>query len=339
MAATRQKHTLAAPILAAGLGMAAALGTAAAPGTAAAQDAALATQIVDAMNKVYGVHPGFRANHAKGVVAEGFFKAAPEAAHLSKAVLFNGTSIPVTVRFSDSTGVPNLPDGSPLANPHGMAIKFHLPGGDETNIVINALKFFPVSSGEDFRDMLLAVAASPPEAAKPTKLEQFAASHPNMPRALATVATPDSFADEEYYGVNAFIFVNEKGERHAVRYVMAPERLVHLSAEEAAKQAQDFLIDELPARLSRGPVTFRLKAQLAAPGDSTKDASIPWPESNETVELGMLTITKSASESLEVQKTLLFLPGQLIDGIEPSDDPLIGVRDGAYAVSLSRRTP
>jgi catalase len=72
-----------------------------------------------------------------------------------------------------------------------MAIKFHLPGGDETNIVINSLKFFPVSSGEDFRDMLLAVAASPPEAAKPTKLEQFAASHPNMPRALATVATPD----------------------------------------------------------------------------------------------------------------------------------------------------
>ncbi len=156
----------------------------------------------------------------------------------------------------------------------------------------------------------------------------------------AALATPHSFADEEYYGVNAFVFVNEKGERHAVRYVMAPERLVHLSAEEAAKQAQDFLIDELSARLSRGPVMFRLKAQVAGPGDSTKDASIPWPECNETaVELGMLTITKSASNSLEVQRTLLFSPGQLIDGIEPSDDPLIGVRDGAYAVSLSRRTP
>jgi len=149
----------------------------------------------------------------------------------------------------------------------------------------------------------------------------------------------DSFADEEYYGVNAFIFVNEKGERHAVRYVMAPERLVHLSAEEAAKQAQDFLIDELPARLSRGPVTFRLKAQLAGPGDSTKDASIPWPESNETIELGMLTITKSTSDSLEVTETLLFLPGQLIDGIEPSDDLSIGGPRWAYAVSLSRRTP
>ena len=48
------------------------------PGPAVAQDAALETEIVDAMNKVYGVHPGFRANHAKGVVAEGSFKAAPD---------------------------------------------------------------------------------------------------------------------------------------------------------------------------------------------------------------------------------------------------------------------
>ncbi|MGH6846858.1 MAG: catalase family peroxidase [Methylocella sp.] len=327
MATATQKNTLAALILAAGLG------------PVAAQDAALETQIVDAMNKVYGVHPGFRANHAKGVVAEGTFKAAPAAARLSKAVIFNGNPIPVTVRFSDSTGVPNLPDGSTLANPHGIAIKFHIPDGSETDMVINSLKFFPVSSGEDFRDMLLAVAESPPGASKPTKLEQFAASHRNMPRALATVQTPDSFADEEYYGVNAFVLVNGKGERHAVRYIMAPEKLIHLTEEEAAKKAPDFLIDELPARIAWAPVTFHLKAQLASSGDSTKDASTPWPNSDEIIELGVLTIDKSVSDSLEAQKKLLFLPGNLIEGIEPSDDPLIGVRDGAYAVSFSRRNP
>ena len=32
-----------------------------------------------------------------------------------------------------------------------------------------------------------------------------------MPRAQATVRTPGSFADEEYYGINAFVFVNNKG--------------------------------------------------------------------------------------------------------------------------------
>jgi hypothetical protein len=65
MATTTQKNTLSALLLAAGLG------------PAAAQDAALGTQIVDAMNKVYGVHPGFRANHAKGVVAEGLSEPRP----------------------------------------------------------------------------------------------------------------------------------------------------------------------------------------------------------------------------------------------------------------------
>ena len=327
MTMTTQKASLAALILAAGLA------------AAAAQDAPLEAQIIDAMNKIYGVHPEFRANHAKGIVAQGTFKASPDAGRLSKAVIFYGNPIPVTVRFSDATGVPNLPDGSPQANPHGMAIKFHLADGGETDMVINSLKFFPVSSGEDFRDMLLAVAESPPGAPKPTKLEQFAAGHPTMPRALATAQTPDSFADEEYYGVNAFIFVNEKGERRAVRYVMVPEKLVHLEPAEAAKMAPDFLIDELPERLAKGPVTFHLKAQLASPGDSTKDASIPWPDRNVIVELGVITINKTVADSLETQKQLLFLPGRLLQGIEASDDPLIGVRNGTYAVSYSRRQP
>src|SRR5215831_6266594 len=83
-----------------------------APGLARADDQPIEVQIVDAMNKAFGVHPGFRANHAKGVVVEGSFKATPEAATLSRAVLFNGSAIPVTVRFSDSTGIPDLPDGS-----------------------------------------------------------------------------------------------------------------------------------------------------------------------------------------------------------------------------------
>ena len=185
----------------------------AALGPLEAQDATVETQLVDAMNKLYGVHPGFRANHAKGVVVTGSFKATPQAGRLSKAVLFAGGTIPVTVRFSDATGVPNIPDGSGLANPHGMAIKFHLPDGSETDIVLNSIKFFPVSNSADFRDMLLAVAASPPNAAKPTKLDQFVAAHPSVPRALATAQTPDSFADEEYYGINAFVFVNNEGER------------------------------------------------------------------------------------------------------------------------------
>jgi catalase len=304
-----------------------------------AEDQPIEQQLVDAMNKVFGVHPGFRANHAKGIVAEGNFKASPEAAGLSRAALFNGSPIPVTVRFSDSSGIPNIPDGSANANPHGMAIKFHLPNGADTDMVINSLKFFPVATGEDFRDLLLALAESPPNAPKPTKFEQFAASHPSVPAAFATVSTPDSFADEEYYSIDAFVFVNATGARQAVRYQMIPERVVHLAAADAAKQPPNFLMDELPERLKHGPVTFHLRAQLATAGDSTKDPTIAWPNDRKSVELGVLTINKVVADSAEAEKKLLFLPGALTEGIEKSDDPLIDIRDGAYALSFSRRNP
>jgi catalase len=303
----------------------------------AADDTPVTTQIVDVMNKVYGVHPGFRANHAKGVVAEGSFKAAPGAARLSRSPLFDGRTIPVTVRFSDSGGLPDVPDGSGGANPHGMAIKFHLPGGTDTDMVINSLKFFPVATGEDFRDLLLAISQSPPNAPKPTKFDQFMASHPSAPKAFGTVSTPDSFADEQYYGIDAFVFVSKDGRKQAVRYIMVPEKVVHLTPAEADKKAPSFLVDDLPKRIAQKPVVFHLKAQLAEPGDQTKDPSQPWPDTRKVVELGVLTLNKPAADSLAAQKKLLFMPTQLTDGIELSDDTLPVVRAGAYTVSFARR--
>jgi catalase len=311
----------------------------AAPGLArAADDDPVETQIVDALNKVWGVHPGFRANHAKGVVVEGSFTPAPGAAALSRAIIFKGPAIPVTIRFSDSGGLPTIPDGAPPANPHGMSIKFHLPDGQDTDMVINSLKLFPVATGADFRDLLLAVASSPPDAPHPTNVEKFVAAHPAVAAATGNLPTPDSFADEQYNGVNAFILINAAGTRQAVRYVALPEKLVHLSKEDAAKQPPNFLMDELPARLKTGKVTFQLKAQLAEPGDPTNDATKPWPDTRKLADLGTITIDKAVPDSADAQKALLFLPGLLTDGIEESDDPLIDVRDGAYAVSFQRRS-
>jgi catalase len=302
---------------------------------AAADEVPLTTQIVDAFNKIYGAHPGFRANHAKGVVVEGHFKASPQAAKLSRAVLFNGSTIPVTVRFSDGGGLPTVPDAD---NPHGMAIKYHLPNGADTDMVIVSLKFFPVGSGEDFRDLLVAISESGPDAPKPTKLDQFLASHPQVAKSGATAATPASFADENYFGLDAFVFVDKAGKKQAVRYQMIPEKLVHLSAEDARKQPPDFLMDELPKRVAAKPVVFHLKAQLAEPGDQTKDPSQPWPDTRKIVDLGTLTIDRNVADSMEAQKKLLFMPTALTDGIELSDDTLPVVRAGAYAVSFSRRS-
>lgn len=305
----------------------------------AAAEEPLESQILAALDQAFGLHQGFRPNHAKGVVIEGRFKANPQAAALSKAKPFDGSEIPVTARFSDATGIPDLPDGSPFANPHGMAVKFKQPDGSESDMVLVSLKTFPVSNGEDFRDMLMAIAKSPPAAPKPTEFDRFLAAHPAALPALASAATPDSFADEEYRGLSAFILVNASGQRQPVRFIMSPEKVVHLEPADAAKRPPDFLFNELSERLKAGPVTFHLKAQLAEPGDPTNDATKAWPADRKVVELGTLSIDKIVPDSAEAQKALLFLPGQLAEGIEASDDPLTAIRDSTYAASFSRRSP
>jgi catalase len=303
---------------------------------AGADDGTLVTQIVDTFYKIYGTHPGYRVNHAKGVVAEGSFVATPAASALSRAALFDGSRIPVTVRFSNDGGFPSVQDGAP-SNPKGMAVKFHMPGGAEVDLVILAVKFFPVASGEEFRDLLVAISESPADAPKPTQLDQFAASHPKFPASFGSAPTPDSFADQEYHGINAFIFVDKAGNRQAVRYLMTPEKSVHLTATEAARKPADFLVDDLPRRIAKRPVVFHLKVQLAAAGDQTSDPSLPWPDNRKVVDLGVLTLDKPVADSLEAQKKLLFLPTRLTDGIELSDDRLPVIRAEAYALSFARR--
>jgi catalase len=303
---------------------------------ARADDAALTNQIVDIFYKIYGTHPGFRVNHAKGVVAEGSFVATRAASTLSRAALFDGSRIPVTVRFSNDGGFPSVVDGAP-SNPKGMAIKFHMPGGAEVDMVILAVKFFPVATGEQFRDLLVAISESPPDAPKPTPLDQFAASHPTFPASFGSAPTPGSFADQEYHGIDAFIFVDKAGHRQAVRYIMAPEKAVRLTADEAARKPPNFLVDDLPQRIAKRPVVFHLKAQLAAAGDQTQDPSRPWPDDRKVVDLGVLTLDKPVADSLEAQKKLLFLPNRLTDGIEISDDRLPVIRSEVYALAFARR--
>jgi len=306
---------------------------------AAADDdyASLANQIVDIFYKIYGTHPGFRVNHAKGVVAKGSFVATPAASALSRAALFDGSSIPFTVRFSNDGGFPAIPDGAP-GNIKGMAVKFHMPGGAEVDIVMLAIKTFPMATGEEFRDLLMAISESPDGTPKPTRFDEFAASHPTVPAAFGTAGTPDSFAHEEYCGLNAFIFIDKAGRRQAVRYIMTPDELVYLTADEAARQPPDFLIDDLPQRIAKKPVVFHLTAQLAEAGDQTKDPSQPWPNDRQVLDLGVLTLHKALADSREVQKDLLFLPTNLPDGIELSDDRMPVIRSAVYGVAFARRS-
>ena len=77
---------------------------------------------------------GLPCQSRQGVMVEGTFTPSRSAASFSKAPHF-AKSVPVLVRFSDTTGVPTMPDADPNASPHGIAIRFTLPDGGYTDIV------------------------------------------------------------------------------------------------------------------------------------------------------------------------------------------------------------
>jgi len=300
----------------------------------------LPVAFVETFNKLSGgPHAGYRANHAKGILLSGRFTPAKGASALSKAPHF-AQAVPVIVRFSDPTGVPNMPDADPHASPHGIAIRFDLPGGSDADIVSISANGFPVSTPEDFLAMLQAVAASGPGAAKPSPIEKFLAAHPAAARWAATPRpAPASFATLAFYGINAFKFTNAAGKSRYGRYEILPDAGQHaLDGTQAAKADPDYLMKEMPERLSRGPVSFHLYAQLADPGDAINDATLVWPAQRERVELGTLQLTSAVADQASAQKNLLYFnPLALPEGIDASEDPILLARPPAYGVSYGQR--
>lgn len=297
-------------------------------------------QIVDTLTKLSGgPHKGYRANHAKGIVVLGEFVPAKSAASITKALHLQSTASPIVVRFSDATGVPNIADASGNAFPKGIAIRFMLPDGASTDIVSISVNGFPAATPEDFLGLLNAVAASTPDAPKPSPVEQFLGTHPAALKFVTTPKLPPvSFATQPFYGVNAFKFTNAKGESHYGRYRITPVKGAQfLSTEQAAKATDNYLFDELPARLAKDSVQFNLSVQIAEKGDAVNDATVVWPDTRQIVELGTLTIKKVDPNGVQYEKATMFNPLTLVEGIAASDDPILLARPAAYAVSYGRR--
>jgi catalase len=307
--------------------------------TSQTSNAELAQQAANLFLQAFGSHPGFRLAHAKGLVCEGVFEASPEAAQWSRAAHFSAKSVPVVVRFSNGTGVPQIPDGDPHSNPKGIAIRFQLPGGAATDIIANGQSGFPAGTPADFVAFFGAVLASGPDAPKPTALDKFLGAHPNT-LAFGTRPNPQaaSFGTYAYFSNNSFVLVNARGERHTIRWQIIPVAGEHhMDPADAAAKSPDFLFDELRSRISKAPVEYRLLAQIAAPSDPTNDATIVWPDDRKKVVLGTIRLTATDPKSAATEKAMIYDPTHLTDGIELSDDPLPQFRAEVYSISYARR--
>lgn len=295
-------------------------------------DDVLAVRIIDATNAAFGVHPGHRAVHAKGVLCAATFTPAASATTFCRAPHLAGPAVRAHVRFSNASGDPEVADGAPGGR--GMAVKFYVDG-TTTDILGSTSPLFVARTPEDF------LAFSQARLAGPDAVGAYLADHPEAGPAVAAALAPDvpaSYATQAFHSLHAYGFDAADGTRRYGRYHWLPtagEARVDLDT--AGAWPRDQLRDELVERLEAGPASFDLQVQVAGDGDSTDDPTAPWADDSESVDLGRLDITALAFDREHDGDILVFDPTRVIDGIVLSDDPVLHARAAIYGESVVRR--
>ena len=335
------RSALAVPTLALVIGvlLSSAPNTHAQDGNAGVTSKTVATpiQMVDMFHSAFGEHHA-RAVHTKGIILTGRFVPAPEARNLSRAAHLQGGALPIIVRFSDFTGIPDIPDTVGASRPRGMAIKFQLPGNASTDIIAHSFNGFPTATTDEFRGLLLAIGASGPTVPHPTPLDGFLATHP-VAKTFLTTQKPltTSWATLSFFGVNAFKFTNKAGQVHYVRYQLIPAAGEHfLTKAQAAAADPNYLQTEIKQRVAQQPIVFKLYAQVAEKGDAIENPSVAWSDSRQRVLLGTLTIDKLAPNTVAEDKALFFNPNNVSDGVNIADQMLLD-RARTYPISVGER--
>ena len=295
---------------------------------------------VNALEGLFGKQDGFRRSGAKGLCASGYFVGNEAGRGLSSASVFNGAKIPVIARFSLGGGNPKASDKGKSVR--GLALQFSSANGEVWQTANISAPVFFVSKPEQFAPFLQARTPDPVTGKPdPDKLKAFNEANPEttlQSAYLAKAPIPASYAAVNYWGTNAFEFVNAKNKSQFVRWQFVPEAGPEGLTEDQLKALPDnFLADELRKRVAAAPAVFDFTVQLADKSDQLTDPTKVWPETRQTVVIGKLTLDKVAAATGGACDTITFNPLVLPKGINPSADPVLLARPASYAISLGRR--
>ena len=297
-------------------------------------------RFTNGFERVDGIYSGFRRNHAKGVCVSGFFDSNGQGTHLSKAVVFQAGHFPVIGRFSLAGGNPYVADVPDMVR--GLGLLFSLPDGEEWRTAMINTPVFGVNTPQAFYDRLIATQPDPQTGKPdPEKMAAFLESHPETVKATKVIQShpaSSGFDNSPYYGLNAFWFVDASGASMPVRWSMAPvQPFVPTNTTGPAQRDKNYLFDALIASILQHPLQWHLIITIGHPGDPTNDATIPWPDGREQVDVGTLTLDHVESEETSPARDINFDPLVLPVGIAPSDDPLLSARSAVYSQSFTRR--
>src|ERR1700722_7411578 len=293
------------------------------------------TRLVEVLAPAAGPSLGHRRNHAKGICFTGEFEANGAGSELSKAQVFARGQYPVLGRFNLATPDANAPDAT--VRVHGLGIRIATPEGQEWRSAMIDPPVFVASTPQGFYKLLL-----PAKSKDANAMKNFIAAHPEFAAFgdwAKNAPWTDSYAEDRFNSLDSFVFVDNAGAEHVVRWSLLPAaQPVSISPADLAKRGPDYLEQEIAQRVANAPLRWTLVVTIANPGDPTDDPTKAWPPDRRTVEVGTLIVQKIEAERDGPCRDINFDPTVLPTGIRASDDPFPAARSAAYAKSYDRRT-
>ncbi|ADT99412.1 MULTISPECIES: catalase [Mycolicibacterium] len=292
-----------------------------------------------------------RVVHARGAAAHGVFEAYGNAASVTKAAFLSkkGAKTDVFCRFSTVLGSRGSADT--VRDTRGFAVKFYTDEG-VFDLVGNNMPVFFIQDGIKFPDVVHAAKPHPDR-----EIPQAQSAHDTFWDfvSLHTEAThhvfwnmsdrgiPRSYRTMEGFGVHTFRLVNRKGETSLVKFHWKPVAGVHSLVWEEAQLAAGFDPDFHRRDMADGieagaPLEYELGVQVM-PDDGTEtfegidllDPTKIVPEELVPVQLiGKLTLDRNPTNYFAETEQVAFHLGNLVPGIEVTNDPLLQARLFSY---------
>ena len=291
-----------------------------------------------------------RVVHARGAGAHGVFVANGAATSVSRAgFLAEGAETPVFVRFSTVLGSRGSADT--VRDTRGFATKFYT-GEGTFDLVGNNMPVFFIQDGIKFPDIIHAGKPHPdreiPQAQSAhDTFWDFVSLHTEAQHHtiwnMSDRGIPRSFRMMEGFGVHTFRLVNSEGETSLVKFHWKPLLGVHSLTWEEAQLASgvdpDFHRRDLADAIESGAYpqydfgiqVFEDTPEQTFEGIDLLDPTKLVPEELAPVQvIGRMTLTHNPTNYFAETEQVAFHVGNLVPGIDVTDDPLLQTRLFSY---------
>ena len=288
--------------------------------------------------------------HARGSGAHGYFEAYEPMTKVTKASPFQaaGKITPVFVRFSTVAGERGATDTA--RDVRGFAVKFYTDTGN-WDIVGNNIPVFFIQDAIKFPDLIHAAKPEPhngmPQGATAhDTFWDFASLSPETTHMLMWImsdrALPRSYRMMEGFGVHTFRLINEAGDSTFVKFHWKPKLGTHsLVWDEAVKISgadSDFHRRDLWEAIESGnypewELGFQMfdEAQAEAFSFDVLDSTKLIPEELVPVTIvGRMVLNRNPDNFFAETEQVAFGTGNVIPGIDFSNDPLLAGRNYSY---------